>query len=164
MKIPSDLLLINKAMLILENIGRELDPDFDFISAAEPYASKIIRERMRPGRIYEKARKNISDISDFAVLFPKQVRQVVQKVLRDDFHIKMTHIGLDRLIRDMDRSSNRISFSMIIAAMLLSSAIMHATGAGPVYMGFSLLGMSAFFFAFLLGIWLIISIIRSGRL
>jgi ubiquinone biosynthesis protein len=76
----------------------------------------------------------------------------------------MTHIGLDRLIRDMDRSSNRISFSMIIAAMLLSSAIMHATGAGPVNMGFSLLGMSAFFFAFLLGIWLIISIIRSGRL
>jgi len=164
MKIPSDLLLINKAMLILENIGRELDPDFDFISAAEPYASKIIKERMSPGKLYEKARKNISDISDFAVLFPKQLRQVVQKVLRDDFHIKMTHIGIDRFIRDMDRSSNRISFSLIISAMLLSSAIMHATGAGPVYKGFSLLGLSAFGFAFLLGIWLIISIIRSGRL
>ena len=164
MKIPSDLLLVNKAMFILENIGRELDPDFDFIAAAEPYASKIIRERLRPGRLYESARKNIADIGEFAVLFPKQLRQVVQKVLRDDFHIKMTHIGLDRFIRDMDRSTNRISFSMIIAAMLLSSAIMHATGAGPVYKGFSLLGMSAFFSAFLLGIWLIISIIRSGRL
>jgi ubiquinone biosynthesis protein len=164
MKIPSDLLLVNKAMFILENIGRELDPDFDFISAAEPYASKIVRERLRPGRIYEKASKSISDIGDFASLFPKQLRQIVQKVLRDDFHIKMTHIGMDRFIRDMDRSSNRISFSMIIAAMLLSSAIMHATGAGPVYKGFSLLGMSAFFFAFLLGIWLLISIIRSGRL
>jgi ubiquinone biosynthesis protein len=76
----------------------------------------------------------------------------------------MTHIGMVRLIREMDRSTNRISFSMIIAAMLLSSAIMHATGAGPVYKGLSLLGLSAFFFAFLLGIWLIISIIRSGRL
>ncbi len=164
MKIPSDLLLINKAMLILESIGRELDPDFDFISAAEPYASKIIKERMSPGKIYEKVRKNVSDLSDFTLLFPKQLRQVVQKVLRDDFHIKMTHIGIDRFIRDMDRSSNRISFSMIISAMLLSSAIMHATGVGPTYKGFSLLGMSAFFFAFILGIWLIISIIRSGRL
>jgi len=164
MKIPSDLLLINKAMLILESIGRELDPDFDFISAAEPYASKIIKERMRPGRLYEKARKNVSDLGDFALLFPKQLRQMVQKVLRDDFHIKMTHIGIDRFIRDMDRSSNRISFSLIISAMLLSSAIMHATGAGPVYKGFSLLGLSAFAFAFFLGIWLIISIIRSGRL
>ncbi len=164
MKIPSDLLLINKAMLILESIGRELDPDFDFISAAEPYASKIIKERMSPGKIYEKVRKNVSDLSDFTLLFPKQLRQMVQKVLRDDFHIKMTHIGIDRFIRDMDRSSNRISFSLIISAMLLSSAIMHATGAGPIYKGFSLLGLSAFAFAFFLGIWLIISIIRSGRL
>ncbi|MDP2158737.1 MAG: AarF/ABC1/UbiB kinase family protein, partial [Nitrospirota bacterium] len=143
---------------------RELDPDFDFISAAEPYATKIIKERMSPGKIYEKVRKNVSDLGDFTMIFPKQLRQMVQKVLRDDFHIKMTHIGIDRFIRDMDRSSNRISFSLIISAMLLSSAIMHATGAGPVYKGFSVLGLSAFGFAFVLGIWLIISIIRSGRL
>jgi ubiquinone biosynthesis protein len=64
----------------------------------------------------------------------------------------------------MDRSSNRLTFGMIISAILLSSAIMHSTGAGPTIMGFSLLGMSAFFFALLLGVWLIISIIRSGRL
>jgi ubiquinone biosynthesis protein len=164
MKIPSDLLLVNKAMLILESIGRELDPDFDFISAAEPYASKIIKERMSPGKIYEKVRKNVSDLGDFTMIFPKQLRQMVQKVLRDDFHIKMTHIGIDRFIRDMDRSSNRISFSLIISAMLLSSAIMHTAGKGPELFGFSLLGLSAFGFAFVLGIWLIISIIRSGHL
>jgi ubiquinone biosynthesis protein len=164
MKIPADLLLINKAMLILESIGRELDPDFDFISVAEPYASKIVRERLKPGRLFEKARKNVMEVTDFAVLFPRQMRQIVQKVLKDDFHIKMTHIGLDRLIRDMDRSSNRIAFGMIISAILLSSAIMHSTGAGPTVLGFSLLGMTAFFFALVLGVWLIISIIRSGML
>ena len=148
----------------MESIGRELDPDFDFISAAEPYASKIIKDRMSPGKIYEKARKNVSDLGDFALLFPKQLRQMVQKVLRDDFHIKMTHIGIDRFIRDMDRSSNRISFSMIISAILLSSAIMHATGAGPSYHGFLAPRPFRLWFCLLLGIWLIISIIRSGRL
>jgi ubiquinone biosynthesis protein len=164
MKIPSDLLLVNKAMLILENLGRELDPGFDFIAAAEPYASKLMRERLKPGKLFERARKNVVDISDFVTLFPKQVRQVIQKVLKDDIGIKMTHIGMDKFIRDMDRSSNRISFSMIISAILLSSAIMHATGAGPIYRGMSVLGLTAFGFALLLGIWLIISIIRSGRL
>ena len=57
MKIPSDLLLVNKAMLILENIGRELDPDFNFIAAAEPYASKLVREKLSPSRIYEKTKR-----------------------------------------------------------------------------------------------------------
>ena len=164
MKIPSDLLLVNKAMLILENLGRELDPNFNFLSAAEPYAAKLVRERLSPGKLYEKARKNVMDVSDFVMLFPKQVRQIIQKVLQDDIGIKMTHIGLERFIKDMDRSSNRIAFSMIISAILLSSAIMHATGAGPSIFGMSLLGITAFGIAFILGVWLVISIIRSGRL
>lgn len=164
MKIPSDLILVNKSMLILENIGRELDPHFDFIAAAEPYASKLIRERIRPGRLYEKAKQNFTEISDLFTLLPKQLKQLTRKLLRDDFHIKMTPVGLDKFIRDMDRSSNRIAFSLIISSILLSSAIMHASGVGPTIYGMSVLGFLAFGFAFILGIWLIISIIRSGRL
>lgn len=164
LKMPADLLLVNKAMLILENLGRELDPDFNFIASAEPYATKLIRERIRPSILYEKTRKNIKEVSDLFVLFPKQMKQIVRKVLKDDLHFKMTHVGLDRFIRDMDRSSNRIAFSMIISAILLSSAIMHATGVGPKIYGMSVLGFMAFGVAFFLGIWLVISIIRSGRL
>jgi ubiquinone biosynthesis protein len=164
LKIPSDLLLINKAMLILENIGMELDPNFDFIAAAEPYASKLITQRVSPSKLYERARKNIEEVSDFVTLFPKQMKQIVRKVLKDDIHMKFTLIGLDKFIRNMDRSSNRIAFSMVVSAIILSSAIMHATGVGPKIFGMSILAFITFGFALLLGIWLIISIIRSGRL
>lgn len=164
LKIPSDLLLINKAMLILENIGMELDPNFDFIAAAEPYASKLITQRVSPSKLYERARKNIEEVSDFVTLFPKQMKQIVRKVLKDDIHMKFTLIGLDKFIKDMDRSSNRIAFSMVVSAIILSSAIMHATGVGPKIFGMSILAFITFGFALLLGIWLIISIIRSGRL
>jgi ubiquinone biosynthesis protein len=164
MKIPSDLLLINKAMLVLENLGRELDPEFNFIAAAEPYATRLMRERLRPGKLFEKARKNAMEIGDFVTLFPKQMRQIIQKVLKDDIGIRMTHIGMEKFIKDLDRSSNRIAFAMIISAILLSSAIMHATGAGPSIFGMSMLGIVSFGMAFILGVWLIISIIRSGML
>lgn len=164
MRIPSDLLLINKAMLILENIGRELDPGFDFVAAAEPYASRIVKEKYNPSKIYERTVRNIMEVGDFLVLFPKQVKRIVQKILRDDIHIKLSHTGLDRLINDMDRSSNRITFGLIISAILVSSAIMHSTGVGPTIFGLSVLGIISFGMAFLMGIWLIISIIRSGRL
>ncbi|MCL4456143.1 MAG: AarF/UbiB family protein [Nitrospirae bacterium] len=164
LKIPSDLLLINKAMLILENIGRQLDPDFDFIAASEPYASKLVRKRYSPSRLYDKAKKNIVDIGDFTFLFPRQMKQIIKKILKDDIHVKMYHVNLPAFIKDMDKSSNRISFAMIISAMLVSSAIMHASGLGPTIFGMSLLGLTAFGFAFLFGIWLVISIIRSGRL
>lgn len=164
LRIPSDLLLINKAMIVLENIGRQLDPDFDFIAAAEPFAARLVRKKYSPSKIYEKVRKNMLDISDFAFLAPKQFKNILKKILADDIHVKMYHVNLPEFIKDMDKSSNRISFAMIISAMLVSSAIMHATGVGPMIYGISLLGLSSFLLAFFLGIWLIISIIRSGRL
>lgn len=164
LKIPSELLLINKAILILDSIGRQLDPDFDFIVAAEPYASKIVKKRMSPSRLYEQTRKNIMELGDFALLLPKQVRQIMKKMLKDDIHVKMYHVNLPDFIKDMDKSSNRISFAMIVSAILISSAIMHAAEVRPLIFGVSLFGIFAFLIAFLLGIWLIISIIRSGRM
>ncbi|HYA32268.1 MAG TPA: AarF/ABC1/UbiB kinase family protein, partial [Thermodesulfovibrionales bacterium] len=113
MQIPADLLLINKALLILENISRELDPGFDFVAAARPHAEKLVTNRHSPSRLYEKVSKNIMELGDFVSLFPKQMRMIIQKILRDDLHLKMTHIGLDRFITDMDRSSNRITFGLI---------------------------------------------------
>lgn len=164
LKIPSDLLLINKAMLILENLGLQLDPGFDFIAASEPYASKLLLRRLSPARVYEKLKTEITETGEFALLFPKQMKKIIRKVLKDDLHFKLTHKGLDHFIRDMDRSSNRIAFSMVISAILISSAIMHATGVGPKIYGMSVMGFLTFGFAALLGVWLVISIIRSGRL
>ena len=46
------------------------------------------------------------------------MKQIIRKVLKDDIHMKLTHIGLERFTRDMDKSSNRISFSLIVSSIL----------------------------------------------
>ena len=92
------------------------------------------------------------------------MKRILKKVLRDDMNINFTHRGLEPFIRDMDRSSNRIAFALVLSAILLSSAIMHATGVGPTFYGMSVLGLLVFAFAAVLGVWLLISILRSGRL
>ncbi len=163
LRAPSELLLIYKAMLILESIGRQLDPTFNFIAAAEPYAAKFIQKRISPSRFYKTAKENVLELSDFVSVFPRQMKQIIKKILKDDIHVKMYHVNLPEFTKDIDRSSNRIAFAMVVSAMILSSAIMHAAGVGPTIFGFSILAISAFTFAFFMGIWLIISIIRSGR-
>jgi ubiquinone biosynthesis protein len=163
LRVPSELLLIDKAMLILENIGLQLDPTFNFIAAAEPYASKLIQKRISPSRFCKTAKENIGEFSDFVSIFPRQMKQLIKKILKDDIRLNMYHVNLPEFTKDIDRSSNRIAFAMVVSAMILSSAIMHAAGVGPRIFGFSILAISAFIFAFFMGIWLIISIIRSGR-
>jgi ubiquinone biosynthesis protein len=164
MRTPPELLLINKAFLILEDLGTRLDPDFDFMAAAEPYSTKLIKERTSPSRIIERITKEATEAGDALVVFPKNMKKIMLKVLRDDLRFRFTHEGLEQLIRDMDRSSNRIAFALVISAVILSSAIMHAAGVGFTVYGLSVLGIFTFGAAFFLGIWLVISILRSGRL
>ncbi len=164
LKIPSDLLLIDKTLLILENLARQLNPQLDFIAEAEPYASKIVMKQISPSQLYEKAKKNVTDIGDFVFYFPRSMTKLLKKALKDDIQVKMFHVNLPDFIRDMDKASNRIAFAMVVSSIILSSAILHAAGVEPRIFGFSFFGLISFGFAFLLGVWLIISIIRSGRL
>jgi len=163
LRLPSELLLVDKALLTIEGLGRRLDPDFNLMTFAEPYASKFMRRKLSPRMLIIKARKNFSDITDFLNTLPRQLRIVLRKTIRDELHVKMTPIGLDRLIRDIDRSSNRLSFSIIIAAIIISSAIIIHSGAGRHLFGFPALGIIGFVIAFVFGIGLIIAILRSGR-
>lgn len=164
MKIPTDLLLIHKAMLLIQGVGTTLDPDFDIVSASRPYLDRMATEKSNPARIARKTVKHLHEGAEFLRLLPRQMKRIMSKVIRDDVNMKVTVRGLDPFVKDFDRSSNRIAMAMIISAMLLSSAIMHALNVGPSLYGFSLMGFVVFGFAALLGIWLIISIIRSGRL
>lgn len=164
LRIPSDLLLIDKTLLVLENLARQLNPELDFIAEAEPYASKIAMKQLSPSRLFEKTKRNISEIGDFAFFLPKSMKRLLKKALKDDIQVKMFHVNLPDFIKDMDKASNRIAFAMVVSSIILSSAIMHAANVEPRIFGFSFLGLISFGFAFLLGVWLIISIIRSGRL
>lgn len=164
MKIPSDLLLIHKAMLLIQGMGTTLDPEFDIVTASRPYLDRVATEKSNPERIARKTIKHVHEGAEFMAMLPKQLKRIISKVLRDDLNAKVTIKGLDPIIKDFDRSVNRIAMAMIISAMLLCSAIMHALKVGPNLYGFSALGFIVFGCAAVLGLWLIISILRSGRL
>ncbi|GBE31883.1 putative protein kinase UbiB [bacterium BMS3Bbin05] len=164
LKIPSDLLLVNKTMLVLDSIGRLLDPDFNFVSSVEPFASKLIQRKYSPKRLAQKIQKQSSDMVDFLITTPKQVRQLLRKTIRDDLHLNMRVDGFERLLKDIDKSTNRLSFSIVIASVIMGSSILTLSGMGGKILGMPLFGIIGFSMAFFLGVWLLVSILRSGRL
>jgi len=161
---PSELMLMNKTMLILDDIGRRLHPGFNLMSEVEPYASRLAKRRMSPLRLLKDARENLTEIAELARTTPRQLDIFLRKALREELSFKVNPIGMDRLIRDIDRSSNRLAFSVIVASIIIGSTMLIQSGAGGEPLGLSTIGSIGFFVAFVLGIWLLISIIKSGRL
>lgn len=164
LQLPQDLLLIDKTILILDNIGRQLDPKFNAASAAEPYAAKLVKDRMSPENIFKRARSDMTDISGILVNTPMQLNRLLKKTLRDDLSFKIDPVGMEKLILDIDRSSNRIAFSLIVAATIVGSSMLVQSDIGGKLFGLSTVGVIGFVFAFLLGLRLLISILKSGRM
>ena len=164
LKVPSELLLMNRTILIVDNIGRQLDPDFNLMSAAEPYAAKLVKRRMSPERILTKAGENISEVADLLLDTPKQMNRLLRKAMRDELSFKVDAVGMDKLITDIDRSSNRLAFSIVVAAIIVGSSVLVQSDIGGKIFGLPAIGAVGFLVAFLLGVRLLISILRSGRL
>lgn len=163
-RFPADFMLLAKALISMEGLGRQLDPEFNMIDHMRPYISKLVRERLSPGSVA----RDIGRISlSYAALIrnlPSDIKEFLNRLNRNQFKIDLEHRGLEKLVTDLDRSSNRISFAVVIGALIVGSSLIMQTDKGPMLFGFPMLGFLGYSVAGLLGLWLAIGILRSGRL
>ena len=95
---------------------------------------------------------------------PKDLSEVFEKIKTGRLRIEFEHKGLENLILELDRVSNRIAFSLIIAALIVGSSIVMQTNKGPLLFDFPIFGIIGYVIAGIMGLWLVIAILRSGRL
>jgi ubiquinone biosynthesis protein len=164
LKVPQNLYLMDKALLTLEGILKQLDPGFDYFAAAQPYVEDLVKRKHHPRQLLRTAQKNLTSLSDLANNLPRQLRSVIGKIMRGEIKVKLQHEGLRYAVRDLDRSSNRIAFSLITAAIIVASSIIIHSGQGQKVFGLPVFGLIGYVIAGLFGIWIIIGILRSGQL
>jgi ubiquinone biosynthesis protein len=95
---------------------------------------------------------------------PREVREILHRLNRNKFKIDLEHRGLDLFSKEMDKSMNRLSSSLIIAALIIGSSIIMQTDKGPLIMDFPAFAFLGYTIAGMIGMWWVIAIIRSGRL
>jgi ubiquinone biosynthesis protein len=95
---------------------------------------------------------------------PSDMREILTKIKKDELGIRFEHRGLERITRELDRSSNRMSFAIVIAALIIGTAIVFQKEVCPKLFGYPILGLAGFLMASILGMWLLIGILRSGKL
>jgi ubiquinone biosynthesis protein len=148
----------------MEGIARQLDPEFNTIAHTRPFVERLVHERYDPRRILGDVVFYSSELVDILKVIPKDVSDIMKKVKAGTLKIEFEHIGLSRFITEMDKSSNRVSFSLVISALIIGSSLIIMANKGPLVYGFPVLGILGFVFAGFLGLGLAIGVLRSGRL
>jgi ubiquinone biosynthesis protein len=161
---PADFMILAKALVIMEGVGRQLDPDFNMIRHMRPYVNKLVFERFSPKNISEQTGRIVQAYSSLAKNLPHDIKEFLNRLNSNQFKIDLEHRGLEKLVTDLDRSSNRVSFAVVIGSLIVGSSLVMQIDKGPMVLGFPLLGLLGYSIAGFLGLWLAIGILRSGRL
>ncbi len=156
---PPDLMLLIRALVTLEGVGRQLDPNFNLSTELAPFIRDVIKDRYNPQRIAQRVAGEIRMFARLAHDAPLHLGKTLEKLSKDDLKIQLDHRGLDRLITEIDRSSNRIVVSLAMSSLIVASALLLRAGTTT-----SWITLPVFLLSSLLGVWLIYGVFRSGRL
>jgi len=165
LRMPSDLMLMVRVMTISEGIGMQLDPDFNFVSFAEPYLERFWLQRHSPLQIGEKVGEGIVELTEFGLALPRHLTRSVAQLERGELGVHVELRGVDRYVEEMQRMVNRLAMSTIVGALIVGlSLFMHMVmpeGYVEPYAGqfFGLLFVAVTVFGF----WLLLSLVRSGH-
>jgi len=164
LRIPPDLFLMMKALGTVESVAAQLNPDFNLISQCAPFLEQVKLSRYHPERISGDMMRLGSELLNFLHRFPSDLLEIARLAKQKKLTVNIQHTGLAEMRATNDRTSNRISFAIVIAALLIGSAIIINSAIPPFFYGISLIGIIGFSAAAVMGIWLLIAILRKGRL
>ncbi len=127
MKLQPNLLLLQKSMVIIEGVGRQLYPEINMWEVAKPLIYRwMIKERFSPTSIIERNREYVGEIMDTVYDFPTQVHSILDRTLRENLKIGVVHHNLDSLTGEVERAGKRVFGGLVIGALILASSIFAA--------------------------------------
>ncbi|MBI5902860.1 MAG: AarF/ABC1/UbiB kinase family protein [Deltaproteobacteria bacterium] len=161
--LPRELLLFDKCLIELEGLSRLLFPEANILEESGVYTSRLFMERYSPTAMAQEALQTLSEAKSFISRLPGQAENIMNKIAGDRLRIEFVHRGLEDFIGEMDRSSNRLTFGIIMAALVIGSSLVISTDTAPRIWGYAAIGVLGFLIASLLGFWLAFQILRSGK-
>lgn len=157
LNLPPDLTLLIKAFITLDGLGRQLDPDFNLVKVAAPLVQRIFLQRYSPEALLKRGKGNLQGLAELLTDLPGDLHQLLETMRHGAIAVKIDVNKPSWLSKELDRSVNRLSVSLVTSALIVGSSIVTTTQGSSS----SVFGLMGFIGAFIGGIWLLLSIFRS---
>jgi ubiquinone biosynthesis protein len=120
-EIPSDFMLVGKAMMTVEGIGKSVDPDLDIYGVASPALLELVKKRYSPERLGSDLWRSVGQLSKASIDMPMQLREVL-----DDLRLGRLSVRTSdpERARTTDSGSRRVYSGLIVASLVLSGSVL----------------------------------------
>jgi ubiquinone biosynthesis protein len=164
-RLPTRFALLDKTLATLGSVGAELYPQFNVFDVAEPYAQELMAQQLSPSALIDRGREELVNYGGLLMELPYQVHDTLEQFRDGEVEVQFRHKGLDLLTSKADVVFNRLVIAIVMAGTIIGSALI-GVGAhgGPHILGVHLLTWLGFVVASGLGLVLVWSILKSGRI
>ncbi|MHC4199687.1 MAG: ABC1 kinase family protein [Planctomycetota bacterium] len=171
-RLPRELVMFARAFVSALSTVQRLDPDLRISEAVRPYVRRLVASRLSPGRLTRAGARTGYHIMSLLRHLPGDARSIVRKLREGKLRFEFRHEGLESFTTEIDRSSNRLSFSVVIGSIVIGSSYIMASNVGPSWSALDVLGLGrvpilglvGFLVAGVMGLGLAWAIYRSGKL
>ncbi len=167
-RLPRQFLLVSKAFMLIESQALAIDSNFNALTSLRDYAPHLLSRRglqdLNAIGVAGKGFRTLRSLHRIAASLPDILNRAVDVLSTGRATLHIEHDQLRGLEGHIDRASNRLSLSLIIASVVVGSSIVTTFHGGPHYAGISTLGLAGFVIAAVMGLTWAIAILRSGKL
>ncbi|TAF02949.1 MAG: AarF/ABC1/UbiB kinase family protein [Nostocales cyanobacterium] len=160
-RLPSNMGLYAKTLANLEGVAHTFNPEVNLFDEIKPLITDLFRRQLLGDSPVRSLLRTALDIKSLSLQSPRQIELLLDRVTSETLQWNLSLRGLDGVRRTMDDAANRLSFSILVGSLIMGAATIsnRATTSQLSYVSSILFAAAS-----LLGLWLIISILRSGRL
>jgi ubiquinone biosynthesis protein len=162
--LPQGFFLLSKALITIEGVGLQLDPEFNLLLQMEPIVRKMFRMEFSPESVWQEVRRQSLQVFSLLKSWPFDLKEILEKVKEGRLVLELDSKNLIPILREWDIISNRLSFSIVLAALVVGSSIVINARVPPLWGDLSVIGIVGFLVAGVIGFWLILSILRKQRM
>jgi len=135
MEIQPQLILLQKTLLNIEGLGRELYPGLDLWETAQPILEQWMNDRISGRAVISRLREQLPEVGETLQEFPQVVHALLQRASEGELEIRISAPGIDQMRRDNLAIARRRQANLAGAAMLIAAAVLVGLGASPAWMG-----------------------------
>ncbi len=162
-RFPATFTFVMRAFSTLEGVGKGLDPEFNFMEVAKPFAMQLMTNgnpSSDAGNLLGELSRQAAQVSSTALGLPRRIEETLDKLERGDLRVRVRSIETDRLLRRMSGVNMGTNYTLLLCTFTLSATIILVTGNG----WWALIPLLAAVFAAIALIRLLIRLDRSERM
>jgi predicted unusual protein kinase regulating ubiquinone biosynthesis (AarF/ABC1/UbiB family) len=163
MRAPAELTMLGKALLNLDQVARALDPSLDVNEAIRRNGVELMTRRMRKTATSGGVLAAVLETKEFAQKLPGRVNRVLDALAASELKMKVEMIDDGAIIDGLQKVANRITLGLILAAMIVSAAMVLRVDSSFRILGYPGLAMILFALAAIGTTYLAIQIVRHDR-